>query len=110
MQLAYQKAIDLLMTGTVDYKGIAIGLAKHSPDLFVTLAGKPIRSDKEILDATLIELRQGAGTVAAIKHQREKTGMGLKESKDYVDALWLRHLAALPEVTPTPTYADGGSF
>lgn len=41
-----------------------------------------------------IELCNTAGKIHAIKLWRDETNMGLKESKDAVDALWYRHLVS----------------
>ena len=43
-------------------------------------------SDQEILD-----LLQSGQKIEAIKRHRERTGLGLKESKDYVESLAQRH-------------------
>jgi len=80
----YAKAIDILVGSTVDYKAICIELAKQNPELFCDLAA-PSRGNswqKEVVD--LVRSNQ---TVSAIKLCREKTGFGLKEAKDVIDAV-----------------------
>lgn len=41
----------------------------------------------EGLDAKLLELRNAGQKIEAIKLYREQSGVGLKEAKDYVEAL-----------------------
>jgi len=83
----YAKAIDILVGSTVDYKAICIELAKQNPELFCNLAA-PSRSNswqKEVVD--LVRSNQ---TVSATMLCREKTGFGLKEAKDIIDAVHCR--------------------
>lgn len=94
---AYGKAIDLLMAGKIDYKSVAINLAKRAPKVFVALSGHAAEAQPEVtwhdvlVEAynrivTAIEPQLISGNiVGAIKALRELTGWGLKESKDFVD-------------------------
>lgn len=43
------------------------------------------------LEAHVLETARTQGKIAAIKHYREATGAGLKEAKDAVEAMILRH-------------------
>jgi ribosomal protein L7/L12 len=43
------------------------------------------------LEAQVLEIARTQGKIAAIKHYREATGAGLKEAKDAVEAMILRH-------------------
>ena len=43
------------------------------------------------LEAQVLEIARTQGKIQAIKHYREATGAGLKEAKDAVEALILRH-------------------
>jgi len=43
------------------------------------------------LDAQVLAIAATGGKIAAIKWHREQTGLGLKESKDAVEALLRRH-------------------
>ena len=43
------------------------------------------------LDKELLEICKKIGKLAAVKHFKESTGLGLKESKDYVDILTAKH-------------------
>lgn len=45
------------------------------------------------LDAKLIEFIDSNALLAAVKYYKDATGLGLKESKEYVDALKIKHLA-----------------
>lgn len=93
MHKAYAEAIDILMSDNVDYKEIAVALAKACPEVFVGIAnGK--RVTVKVDDAAYENFKReiltliGAGEkIAAIKHCRTLTGYGLKEAKDYCDAL-----------------------
>lgn len=83
MNLAYAKAIDLLVDGGIDYKSIAVNLAKLNPELFVQLAeGKGII---ESWCSKVIDFIKEAKYVDAIKLIRTETDFGLKEAKDVAD-------------------------
>ncbi len=43
------------------------------------------------LEAQVLEIARTQGKIQAIKHYREATGAGLKEAKDVVEAMILRH-------------------
>jgi ribosomal protein L7/L12 len=43
------------------------------------------------LEAQVLEIARTQGKIQAIKHYREATGAGLKEAKDAVEAMILRH-------------------
>ena len=43
------------------------------------------------LEADILELMQGHKKIEAIKLYRERTGVGLKEAKDFVEALAAKH-------------------
>jgi ribosomal protein L7/L12 len=43
------------------------------------------------LEARILEIARTQGKIQAIKHYREVTGAGLKEAKDAVEAMILRH-------------------
>lgn len=48
----------------------------------------PIRADiPDDVRSKVIALKQGGQLILAIKLVRDRTGLGLKEAKDYVDAL-----------------------
>ena len=84
MNQFYAHAIDLLMENTVDYKNIAIKLAKTNPELFCQLCQSKNSNDWHYKVLTLIQAGQ---KIEAIKLCREKTNYGLKEAKDIIDAV-----------------------
>jgi hypothetical protein len=43
------------------------------------------------MEQELLGLLKQAGKIAAIKRYRERTGVGLKQAKDFVEALGARH-------------------
>lgn len=84
----YQKAINVLMNENVDYKKIVIALAQINPKLFIRLIDdpnvfKPVEQWHRDVKQFIIADKK----VEAIKRIREKTGFGLKESKDISDHL-----------------------
>lgn len=79
--LQFSQLVDLL-NSPLDYKHIAIKLAKGDAELFIQLAVAPNRDVSEI-----IAFMQSNNKVAAIKRFREIAGCGLKEAKDAIDAV-----------------------
>lgn len=81
---SYKQVIDLLAQGDVDYRAIAIELAREYPDLFVKLA--KVRQvtawEREVIDFVRQEKY-----VESIRTLRTHTRYGLKEAKDIVDNL-----------------------
>lgn len=90
MNQHYAKAIDILMGPAVDFKAMCIELAKQNPELFCSLAAgaAPSRDNKWHKEA--IQFVRGQQMVSAVKLCREKTGFGLKEAKDIIDAVRTR--------------------
>lgn len=84
MHNEYAKAIDLLMSDEVDFRQLAIDLAKVNPELFCQLAAG---DDLKICEwhREVWNLGTAGDDVGAIKVIRQHTGMGLKESKDLYD-------------------------
>lgn len=80
----YKKVIMLLTDGEVDYRTIALELAKEHPDLFVKYA-----SAREVLEweREVIALVRQEKYVESIRTLRNNAGYGLKEAKDIVDNL-----------------------
>ena len=87
MNQHYAKAIDILMGNSVDYKNIAIELAKQNPELFCQLVAKASPSKDHAWHRDAISHLRACHLVSAIKLCREKTGFGLKEAKDVMDAV-----------------------
>lgn len=96
MSTHYSKVIDLIAVGGVDYKAIAIKLAKASPSLFLRLHNdeeiKPAR--KQLLPQSAVrDIRSkinSGNLVSAIKALREsvfdetRVTIGLKEARDII--------------------------
>lgn len=109
MNLAYAKAIDLLVDGGVDYKSIAVNLAKLNPELFVQLAqGKGIIESwcSKVIDFIKEAKYVDAKYVDAIKLIRTETGFGLKEAKDVADVLRSHMVKAHMIEEPFPSWAS----
>lgn len=84
MTQAYRSAIDILMQGEVDFRQIAIELAKTDPDLFVRLAEQP-RAEPWLKE--IIGFVREQKYVESIRTLRTHTRFGLKEAKDVIDNL-----------------------
>jgi len=84
----YAQAIDILMGKEVDFRSMCIELAKQNPELFCTLAEKTApTNNSNAWHVEAIAHVRGGNIVSAIKLCREKTGFGLKEAKDVMDAV-----------------------
>jgi hypothetical protein len=100
---AYGQVIDMIVEDRLDYKKIALALAKRAPKVLLGIVGDVGPSSvttfasedaffervlheahERIKVATLTHLATG-NKVGAIKALRELTGWGLKEAKDYCD-------------------------
>lgn len=93
MNQHYAKAIDILMGPAVDFKAMCIELAKQNPELFCSLVSTvsqamPVKDNKWYKEA--VQFVRGQQMVSAVKLCREKTGFGLKEAKDIIDAVRTR--------------------
>ena len=81
---AYIKAIELIGNTVIDYKQVALMLAQRNPHLFCELCSEPeFRLESEVVHL----LEQNNGIVSAVKHYRNETGLGLKESKEAVERI-----------------------
>ena len=95
----YGDAIRVLMAEEIDYRQFAIEVAVTAPGLFLKVAKSlPTKAaghkfsqvedaEQSKIDKYLISLVKAGKTIEAIKVYRTMTGLGLKESKDYVDQL-----------------------
>lgn len=103
MHEAYCRVIDLIDAGTIDHRAISMALAKANPVAFLAIhdhVGGHYKTDKQLLDEELLAIMNspmatGSSKVVAIKRCRELAGIGLKEAKDYVDALEATSKAAV---------------
>lgn len=98
MSIHYSKVIDLIASGEVDYKAIAIKLAKASPSMFLRLYGDetaPTVTSKRLLSpATVNDIRNSISSgnlISGIKSLREATvteiaprGLNLKDARDII--------------------------
>jgi ribosomal protein L7/L12 len=100
----HRQAIDWV-TRELDWKAVALEMAKVQPKLFVACAKRV--SPSHVLDDRVKNLAIGevekqvvycvlhgggypAAKIKAIKLHRELTGAGLKESKDFIEELFSR--------------------
>lgn len=68
-----------------------VGLAEAKAAVEAIEAGRAISCSTGASDEPLLRLLRAGRKIEAIKAHREQTGKGLKESKDYVDALAIAH-------------------
>lgn len=105
----YHKVIEILTGGPINYQGMVHVLAKHFPAVFVKVSGMVVQDPnrsikygvyevdttaswyKEAYDIAIRPYTAGMpyGKISAIKLVREKTGMGLREAKDFVEKYFL---------------------
>ena len=89
---SYKRVIDL-MQADLDWKKVVFEIAKKHPSAVLEAAGQAPRSDghlplnSEALARECRNIRNNDSLVAATKHCRAKTGLGLKEAKEYVESL-----------------------
>lgn len=86
----YKEAINLLESDICndDWRNICVEIAKTNPSVLVN-ASRSITSRLKINLAKkgCLELMQSERKIEAIKLCREITGMGLRESKEFVESL-----------------------
>jgi len=80
-----------------DGNGIQVELLANGATVTLTVGS-------DALDETVLDFLQMGQKINAIKAHREATGLGLKESKDYVDALAKRMQAEGRLSDPLPAY------
>ena len=96
---AYKQVISLLAAGKIDFEKVAINLAKECPEAFLLLDNDASVGEIDKLEVEIFKMIHDKGAVSAIKLLRERTGMTLKDSKDYVDTLRDRGLTHQPPKT-----------
>jgi len=79
-----QTVIDIVSSEQVNYKEIALNLAKKYPDIFILCAGISTLSTEE---QKMLPIIKEGNLVMAIREYRSQTGKGLKESKETVEAM-----------------------
>jgi ribosomal protein L7/L12 len=113
---AYAKVIDLVTgSAVIDYRAIALGLAKAAPEAFLALhsgsaSSRISKTHEEHVFELVREVRHmgSLGKVPQIKHVRTVVGLGLKEAKDWVDAMLDpgARLPALPHADSWPAQVE----
>lgn len=101
----YRRAIDALMNPHLDYRAIVVEFAKMYPAEFCKIAGGTTTA----LDDEILALYKSGRKVEAIKHHRATTGAGLKEAKDYCDALF-EHACESAPLTSSFAHAEAKSW
>jgi ribosomal protein L7/L12 len=92
MNSAYQQAIDILVNNQLDYKAIAVKLAKTNPVVFVAIVDSLSQTvqNQPPVDKCIHNILKYAlhmDRPAAIREVRVKYGIGLREAKNIVDNL-----------------------
>lgn len=93
MSNSYAAAIETLTNENVDFRRIAIELAKIQPALFLRLHRneKPVKIVQSILTPAqtveIISCIRTGNRVGSIKALRMARGLGLKEAKDIIDII-----------------------
>lgn len=82
---SYKQVIDILTTADVDYKAIALELAKDNPGMFLRYHNKKRFVPQWIKE--VIDFLKNEKKVEAIRTLRAETKIGLKEAKDICDHL-----------------------
>jgi ribosomal protein L7/L12 len=67
------------------------GLAAAKEAVEALAAGGTSGADPETIEGELLALLQKGEKIAAIKHYRERTGAGLRDAKEVIEALARRH-------------------
>jgi len=81
----YAEAIDIITKDGTDFRALVLEIAKRRPKVVVDAANRPSSMEQEIL-----AIAQSGRKLDAIKLWRQRTGDGLKEAKDAVDALMMK--------------------
>lgn len=134
MQKAYSRVIDLIVEDAIDYRAIGLALAKTQPAIFLAIhdAVSGVSDGDAKMNQEMAALIKQDKFVEAIKLCRTVKGWGLKEAKDYHDALrrrvengesfdvrpknglsdnlMLKIKELLAVQAPDATYPDAGSF
>jgi ribosomal protein L7/L12 len=81
---SYEAAIRALESvNEADYKRLVYEFAALCPNEFISVIEKVPSTDRKVIEV----FRQTNSIISAIKEHRALTNSGLKESKDYVEAL-----------------------
>jgi hypothetical protein len=80
----YKRALQIMQKGEYDMKVVCLKLAQEYPDKFCLY----VESDLDPFIAKIINYAKTNQKIQAIKDYREKTGLGLAESKFKVEKIW----------------------
>jgi ribosomal protein L7/L12 len=80
----YKRALQIMQKGIYDMKAVCLKLAQEHPDKFCLY----VESDLDPFIAKIINYAKSNQKIQAIKDYREKTGLGLCESKFAVEKIW----------------------
>lgn len=83
----FKKVLTITQSGNLDYKGMVNKLAQEHPQIFVDLA-QSSKAEPEWANEVR-KVYTGNNKVACIKLCRGESGMGLKEAKDAVEAMFV---------------------
>lgn len=95
MKEAYGRVIDLITEGELDFRAIGLALAKANPAAFLAVhdhVSGATNTTFSRLGNEIVALMASGRRVDAIKMHRANTGVGLKESKDFVEELYEKSL------------------
>jgi hypothetical protein len=91
----YKAVIDILMTHPVDFRQVAINLAKSYPGIFIEMmpaeqaGAEPVMAESveppKAWQLDIIKLLKSNEPAAAIRLLRQEIGCGLKDAKDVID-------------------------
>jgi len=85
----HKQVIDLLAEG-VDYKAVAVQIAKDNPLVFIK-AEKASRDPRTAFDKYVCRTFEAEGKLPAVKLVKNEKGWSLLESKQYVEKLERLH-------------------
>jgi ribosomal protein L7/L12 len=86
----HKEAMTIFLTRTFDFARICKWVAINHPSVFIKAAlaeGVTLKTKEDAIKETARALVANRRNIDAIKFVRNETGLGLKEAKDYVDAL-----------------------
>ena len=89
MTPAEKQVVDILLADEVDYKKIAIEIAKNYPDIFLVCVANRVLTAEEIIVIPYLKRGEKINAIKALRTHRQTYGGddGLKVCKDFIDAL-----------------------
>ena len=80
----YKQALKIMQENAYNMKAVCLKLAQEHPEKFCLY----VESDLDPFIAKIIKYAKTNQKIQAIKDYREKTGLGLAESKTAVEKIW----------------------